>query len=196
MSRTFLFRCLSLRGMRAVMCVGAVGILSLSQPATGQRRGGHGAFGGAPATGTFPHTDIGARSPLGSPPNVEQSGRSDRGTENSLRGGLQLGPPARWWDDKHFVKQLKLRPEQQRRMDSIFEQNRTVLLKRYETLEQEEQRMHSLMHASTLDENALMAQIDRVEQARADLAKAQTHYLFQIRSEMDPGQLSHLEEHP
>jgi Spy/CpxP family protein refolding chaperone len=116
------------------------------------------------------------------------------GSVGTVHGGLQLGPPGRWWDDKHFAKQLHLRPEQQHRMDAIFEQNRAALLNRYESLEQEELRMVALTHAHTLDENALFTQIDRVEQARADLEKANTHLLFQIRSEMDSDQLADIEE--
>ncbi len=126
------------------------------------------------------------------PPSVS---RDQGSTVSTMRGGLQLGPPGRWWDDKHFAKSLKLRPEQQKRMDGIFEGNRAALLKSYENLQGEEQRMESLTHARTLDENALFAQIDRVAQARAELEKATTHYLYQIREEMDPDQIERLEEH-
>jgi Spy/CpxP family protein refolding chaperone len=153
---------------------------ALAQHRGGGMAGGRGGFGGA---GGF----AGSR---GGRPDVH-----DRDNAGTVSGGLQLGPPGRWWDDKHFAKHLHLRSDQQRRMDAIFEQNRTALLKRYETLQQEEQRMETLTHASTLDENALFSQIDRVEQARADLEKANTHLLFQIRSEMDPDQLSSLEDH-
>jgi Spy/CpxP family protein refolding chaperone len=116
-------------------------------------------------------------------------------TTSTVRGGLQLGPPGRWWDDKHFAKSLKLRPEQQRRMDGIFEQSRASLLRSYEILQGEEQRMEALTHARPLDESALDAQIDRVAQARADLEKANTHLLYQIRGEMDPDQIARLEDH-
>ena len=114
---------------------------------------------------------------------------------STMRGGLQLGPPGRWWDDKHFVKQLQLRPDQQRQMDATFETNRSVLLKRYGDLQQEQNRMETMTRAKTLDEGALFAQIDRVAQARADLEKANTHFLLQIRGAMDAGQLSRLEQH-
>lgn len=160
--------------------------LGLPQTALAQHRGGGmaGGRGGFSGAGGF------ARSRGGPPPDIH-----DRGNAGTVRGGLQLGPPVRWWDDKHFAKQLHLRPDQKQRMDAIFEQNRTVLLKRLEALKQEDQRMETLAHASTLDENALFTQIDRVEQARADLEKATTHYLFQIRGEMDPDQLASLEDH-
>lgn len=111
-----------------------------------------------------------------------------------MHGSLQVGPPGRWWDDKHFVKQLHLTDDQQHHMDAIFEQSRPILLSRLESLEKEEQRMEVLTHARTLDEPALFAQIDRIEQARADLGKANTHYLVQLRNELDADQLSRLEE--
>jgi Spy/CpxP family protein refolding chaperone len=112
-----------------------------------------------------------------------------------MRGGLQLGPPGRWWDDKHFAKDLKLRPDQQHRMDAIFESNRASLLKSFESLRQEQGRMEALVQAKTPDESAMFAQIDRVAQALAELAKANTHYLLQIRAEMDADQLARLEQH-
>jgi Spy/CpxP family protein refolding chaperone len=111
-----------------------------------------------------------------------------------MHGALQVGPPGRWWDDKHFAKQLKLSEDQQRHMDVIFEQNRPLLLKRLESLGIEEQHMEALTHAKTLDEQALFAQVDRIEQARADLGKATLHYQVQLHNELGPDQLAKLEE--
>jgi len=113
---------------------------------------------------------------------------------STMRGGLQLGPPGRWWDDKHYVKALHLRPEQQKRMDGLFDENRATLLNRFQTLEQEESKMEALSHAQTLDEATLFAQIDRVSQARADLEKANTHLTLQVRKEMDAAQLTRLDK--
>jgi Spy/CpxP family protein refolding chaperone len=127
-------------------------------------------------------------------PRVEAPRDLSRGGPGRMHAGLQVGPPGRWWDDKHFVKQLKLTSDQQKRMDSVFEQSRPVLLKRYESLEQEELRMESLTHAKVLDEGALFAQIDRVEQARADLGKATTHYLVELRNELGPEQITKLDD--
>lgn len=126
-------------------------------------------------------------------PHAEGPRDISRGNPAGMHAGLQVGPPGRWWDDKHFVKQLKLTSDQQKHMDEIFEESRPVLLKRYDSLEQEELRMEALTHAKTLDEGALFAQIDRVEQARADLGKATTHYLVQLRSELAPEQIAKLD---
>lgn len=194
--------------LRAAVGLALVAVLAVPRMASAQHRGG----GGAPGGGGFPGRMPGGGMPRGinpdggmgnggvfphpgggPPPNVREG--AGGGNVSTMRGGLQLGPPGRWWDDKHFAKQLRLSTDQQHRMDSIFEQNRGVLLKRFEELQQEEGRMEELTHARTLDENALFAQIDRVAQARADLEKANTHLLFQIRNEMDAEQITRLEDH-
>ena len=188
------------RGLRfRGILIAAILALAAEGAAVAQRGGGGGGRG-MPGPGQFPGLSSRGNpdtrrgdQPFGtSPPNP----RADaNGAGSTARGGLQLGPPGRWWDDKHFAKSLQLRSDQQRRMDDIFEQSRSTLLKRYETLQGEEQRMDALTHASPLDENALFSQIDRVAQARADLEKANTHFLYQIRNEMDPDQIARLEQH-
>jgi Spy/CpxP family protein refolding chaperone len=117
----------------------------------------------------------------------------ENNTMSTVHSGLQLGPPGRWWDDKHYVKALHLRSEQQKRMDSVFEQNKANLVSKYQALQQEESKMEVLSHADALDEGALFAQIDRVAQARADLEKANTHMMLQVRKEMDADQTARLD---
>lgn len=177
--------------LQAMLALALLVVLSMPQTAVAQRRGGGhgGGFHGGMPGGGMHETPMGGGFPRGG--NVP----SDINRNNvRIHGGLQVGPPSRWWDDKHFARQLKLSEDQQHRMDAIFEQSRSVLLNRLEALEKEEQRMEVLTHARTLDEAALFAQIDRIEQARADLAKANTHYLVQLRNELDSDQISHLED--
>jgi Spy/CpxP family protein refolding chaperone len=178
--------------LHATLALALLVVLSIPMTSMAQHHGG-----GPPGGGGFPggmHNREMGGGGFSRPPNVPSE--MNRGGSPRAHASLQMGPPGRWWDDKHFVKQLKLSEDQQRRMDSIFEQNRPMLLKRYESLEQEEQRMEALTHAKTLDESALFAQIDRIEQARADLGKASMHYQLQLRYELDPNQISRLEEEP
>jgi len=128
----------------------------------------------------------------GGPPPPQQPGQRGQGAEN--RPGFQLGPPGRWWDDRATVKSLKLSPEQRTRMDTIFEQNRGALLVRLQGLQQAEAQMDELSRSPAPDEAVLFAQIDRVAQAHAELEKATTHMLLQIRGEMDPEQIKRLEK--
>ncbi len=125
----------------------------------------------------------------GPPPNSSGSASS------SMRGGLQLGPPGRWWDDKKFAKSLGLNSDQQRRMDGVFSQNRDALLSRYESLQRAEMRLEALTHTDKPSEAALFSEIDHVAQARADLEKVNTHMLLQLRDEMTGDQLNKLDDH-
>ncbi len=185
---------------RFFCCLLLAGGCSLTPAAQAQRGGGMGGgrSGGMPGGGGFGFPGgAGDRGGFPSGKDGSPHGRSpdSTGTVSTMRGGLQLGPPGRWWDDKHFAKDLKLRPDQQRRMDALFEENRSGLLKRLEALEQEQNRMEALTHAKAPDQFGLFAQIDRVAQARAELEKANTHLLLQLRGEMDPDQITLLEQH-
>jgi Spy/CpxP family protein refolding chaperone len=184
------------------------GCLSLvpSLPVFAQRPGGGGPppGGGMPSGGGMPGggSMAGGSIPGGSPREIEgpgdarntlPSGASVQQSGGPMRGGVQFGPPNRWWDDKHYAKTLHLRADQKKRMDGLFDENRANLVNRYETLQQEESKMETLSHAQTLDEAALFAQIDRVAQARADLEKATTHLMLQVRKEMDADQITRLD---
>ncbi|HZQ42172.1 MAG TPA: periplasmic heavy metal sensor [Acidobacteriaceae bacterium] len=187
--------------MQATLALAVLVIFCMPRTAVAQHHGGApggGGFPGGGMPGGGMHGGVGIHDERMGGRDFPRPGNApvDMGRNNNLRmhAGLQVGPPFRWWDDKHYVKQLKLSQDQQRHMDAIFEQSRPVLLNRLESLEKEEQRMEVLTHAKTLDESALFAQIDRIEQARADLAKANTHYLVQLRGELDQDQISRLED--
>ena len=172
----------------------------LLTPATFAQHGGGGGGGGAHGGG-LPGGPPGSGGAEFGPGNYRNNGPppgnapDSAGTVSTMRGGLQLGPPGRWWDDKHFARNLKLRTDQQHRMDGIFEANRAALAKHLEDVQQQENRLEALVHAHLPDEGALDTQIERRSQARADLEKAYTHYLLQIRNEMDADQLARLEDH-
>ncbi len=197
---------------RALVRTAVIGVclaLAAASPALAQGRGGGGPppGGGGPGGGgmggpggggmggpQFPNSGPGSMGP-GSMGNVPQTGQRGRADEPPPRPGLQLGPPdQRWWDDKAYIKSLKLRPEQQARMDAIFEQNRAALVSRIEGVQQAENQMEEISKLPAPDESALFMQIDRVAQARADLDKATTHMLLQIRKEMDADQIKRLEK--
>src|ERR1700761_3481800 len=101
-------------------------------------------------------------------------GRPD-GFRSSLRGGLQLGPPGRWWDDKEFAQELGLTAAQARRMDGIFEANRDTLLRLYQSVQREEANLEQLTTGNDLREEQIFQQIDRVSAAHAALEKGSAH---------------------
>jgi Spy/CpxP family protein refolding chaperone len=146
--------------------------------------------------GSPPQFPNGGQGPMGSGPmgNAPQPSQRSQTADNPPRPSLELAPPGRWWDDKSTIKSLKLRPDQQARMDVIFDQNRNVLVSRLEGVQQAEAQMEEISRSPLPDEAALFTQIDRVAQARSELEKATTHMLLQIRKEMDADQIKRLEK--
>jgi len=102
--------------------------------------------------------------------------------------GAALGLPGRWWNDKHFIKQLSLRPEQQMKMDAVFDAHKAALASSLQNLQQQRAQLNSLSQKDLQDENKVLASIDHVVAARADLAKETTQLLTALRKELDPQQ--------
>jgi Spy/CpxP family protein refolding chaperone len=117
------------------------------------------------------------------------------GTDSTMRGGLQLGPPGRWWDDPMFAQDLGLRPEQKSKMDDIFNAHKAEIFGAYSSLLNEEAALEKITQEAHPDEAGLFSAIDRIAQARASLEKANAHMLLAIRREMDDKQLERLESH-
>jgi Spy/CpxP family protein refolding chaperone len=155
---------------------------------------GGGSGGAMPDGNTSPRNTGGSLDSRGDSPFTTTSPQQNN-SMSTVHSGLQLGPPGRWWDDKHFVKNLHLRSDQQKRMDTLFDENKANLVSRFQNLQQEEAKMETQSRADSLDESALFAQIDRVAQARAELEKANTHLMLQVRKEMDAEQITRLDKY-
>jgi Spy/CpxP family protein refolding chaperone len=115
-------------------------------------------------------------------------------TNSTMRGGLQLGPPGRWWDDRNFAMSIGLTQNQQRKMDNIFNSNKGAILESYKTLQKEESKLEAATREQQPDKSRIFAAIDSVNQARASLEKANAQMLLQVRQQMDPGQIARMDK--
>lgn len=113
---------------------------------------------------------------------------------NENTGGLQLGPPGRWWDNKDFARTIGLNSLQQKHMDDVFGASRDTLVKLNKNLLHEEAQLEKITRSHELDENQIFQQIDRVTAARGDLEKAYAHMQLQIRKEMTAQQVGKMDE--
>jgi Spy/CpxP family protein refolding chaperone len=91
------------------------------------------------------------------------------------------GPPGKWWDRPEWVQLLVLSADQQKKMDDVFQQSRLKLIDLNATLEKEQITMEPLIAADSPDEAKIVAQFDKVAQARAELEKANARMLLGIR---------------
>jgi periplasmic protein CpxP/Spy len=103
--------------------------------------------------------------------------------------GLQGG---RWWNDQVLVDQLKLSDDQRKSMDQILLDHRKDLIDQKAMLEKAEVDLEPLMQEDQPNETQVLAQIDKVAQARAELEKANARFLLAIRAKLSPDQWKEL----
>ena len=137
-----------------------------------------------------------------------QQGPMVRGMQQGPgRGGMQPGvrafedrllpgPHGKWWDNPQVAEQLSLSADQTKKMDDIFQQNRLKLIDLNATVQKEEVIMEPLVAADQPDEAKIVAQIDKVAQARAELEKTNARMLLAIRRVLTPEQYQKLQARP
>lgn len=94
----------------------------------------------------------------------------------------------RWWVNPRLVEQLKVTDDEQKTLDGILIDHREKLIDLRASLQKTDLKLEELVMADKLDEAAITAQIDRVAQARAELEKANAHYLLAIWGRLTPEQ--------
>jgi Spy/CpxP family protein refolding chaperone len=126
----------------------------------------------------------------GPPPSDMGGGRHmrNRGMGDTGPSPVRLGPPGRWWDDPSFAEKIGITADQKKKMDDIFTANRLKLIDLVATVQKEEVIMEPLVQADPPDEGKVLAQIDKVAQARAELEKSNTRMLFDLRRQLNHDQ--------
>jgi periplasmic protein CpxP/Spy len=104
------------------------------------------------------------------------------------------GDHGRWWNNPKVVEKLKLTDDQRKAMDEIFQQHREKLVDLRGNVDKAEIEMEPLVRADQPNESAVLAQIDKVAQARAELEKANARFLFELRAKLTPEQWKQVQE--
>lgn len=105
--------------------------------------------------------------------------------EKAFNGpGLQ----GRWWNNPKVVERLKLTDEQRKAFDDILFQHRETLIDLRANVQKSELALEPLIGSDPPNEAKILAQIDKVAQARAELEKANARYLLALRSKLTPEQ--------
>jgi Spy/CpxP family protein refolding chaperone len=119
---------------------------------------------------------------------------------DSGRAGGHPGPPpgvdrgeGKWWQNPSMVRKLGLTEDQQRKLEDIFQQNRLKLIDLTASLEREQAVLDPLLAADHPQESRVLAQFDRVAEARLELEKANARMLWAFRSVLSSGQWKELQ---
>jgi periplasmic protein CpxP/Spy len=99
-----------------------------------------------------------------------------------------MGDHGRWWNNPKVIDKLKLTDTQRKAMDDTLQQHRETLIDMRATLEKAEVELEPMMKEDQPNESQILAQIDKVAQARAELEKANARFLLAIRSKLTPEQ--------
>jgi hypothetical protein len=171
---------------RTTLALAALILALCASAASAQHGGGGGGMGGPPMGGA-----------MGEPPRAMHGGgmppHESFVPQRPKASGPQLGLPGRWWDDKKNAKLISLRGEQQKKMDELFDENKSTLVTALGNLQREEARLKAMSPQELQDEGKVFAQIDRVAAARAELEKENARILMLIRQQLEPAQLNKLD---
>jgi periplasmic protein CpxP/Spy len=98
------------------------------------------------------------------------------------------GGHGQFWNNPRVVAQLKLTDDQRKAMDGIMQDHRVKLIDLHANLDKAELTMQPLMKADQPNEAAILAAIDKIAQARAELEKANARFLLAIRGQLTADQ--------
>jgi len=136
----------------------------------------------APASPEGPSTQMGPRAI------TVRSG--DRGP-----GWVQRSP-GKWWKDSELMRKIGVSDEQVQKFEKIFQDHRLNLIDLHAALEKQEAILEPLIEADQPDEAQVIAQIDKVAQARANLEKSNAQMLLAIRRVLTLDQWKKLRDLP
>jgi Spy/CpxP family protein refolding chaperone len=106
------------------------------------------------------------------------------------------GPPGRWWNNPQIVQQVGVTTEQQKKLDDIYQQYRLKLIDSNAALDREEATLEPLVNADPPDDAKVIAQLDHVAQARAELEKVNARMLWSLRRVLTSEQWKKLRPEP
>lgn len=161
-------RQISIRGARTAGLLSVVGLLCI-------------ALGAAAAVG-----QEGGPPPPNGP--GDNTGPPMEGRRPPMERAFHLGPRGRWWNNPELAQKLGLTADQQKKMEAVFQQNRSSLMDLSAAVRKEEATIEPLLGVDQPDESKILAQIDRVAQARAELEKANARMLLGLRRVLTPEQ--------
>jgi Spy/CpxP family protein refolding chaperone len=95
--------------------------------------------------------------------------------------------------DSGEAQRLGLTPDQQTKMDAVFQHHRLHLIDLSASLQKDEASLEPMLEVDRPEEAKVLAQIDRVAQDRAELEKANARMLLGLRNVLTPEQWKKLQ---
>jgi Spy/CpxP family protein refolding chaperone len=133
--------------------------------------------------------------PQGPPPGG--TGRRQNNMTRMRAPGMGMGmgmgiPGGKFWTNTDLAQKIGLTPAQIQQMEKIFQDSRLQLIDRVAAVRKAEVQLEPMVQADKPDEAQVLAQIDKIAQARADLEKTNARMMLGIRQVMSAEQWTKL----
>ncbi len=110
-----------------------------------------------------------------------------------FRRTVTITPGGAWWTNTALIAQLGLTDDQKSKIERAYDNHRVNLATATEQLNKEESQLAKLLEADSIDRNAILAQIDRVNQARGEMERQNSVMTLEMREALTRAQWVQLE---
>jgi Spy/CpxP family protein refolding chaperone len=104
------------------------------------------------------------------------------------KAAFRLAIGGAWWTNAELAARLGLTDDQKTKLQRAFDNHRQSLTANTEQLNKEESQLAVLLQAETIDRNAVLAEIDRVVQARGELERTNAAMTLEMREALTRAQ--------
>jgi Spy/CpxP family protein refolding chaperone len=94
---------------------------------------------------------------------------------------MEMREPGQWWKNAALMQRIGVSDEQVQKIDKIYQDHRPQLVDLRAEVDKQEAMLEPLVEADQPNEAQVVAQIDKVAQARANLEKANAKMLLAMR---------------
>jgi hypothetical protein len=101
-----------------------------------------------------------------------------------------------WWTNPNVVAQLGLTDDQKAKIEKVYENHKPFIAADSAILTTNEAHLAASLAADPVDHNAVLAVIDHVAQARADLERANSAMTLEMREVLTAAQWTQLQKQP
>jgi Spy/CpxP family protein refolding chaperone len=92
---------------------------------------------------------------------------------------LPAAGQGKWWQSEEYKRELRLTPEQSKKLEDVFQAAVPTLKSLKKALDQAESEFERLLERG--DDGSVMDQVERVEAARAELNKSHTMMMLRMK---------------
>ncbi|MCP4348766.1 MAG: periplasmic heavy metal sensor [Desulfobacterales bacterium] len=90
-------------------------------------------------------------------------------------------PGGKWWRLPNIAKELKLTPDEQKKLDNLFVTNRRKLIDLKNNVEKEKFELETSLESADFDESSCTALFKKLQDARIKLAEEQFRFVVEVR---------------